>query len=193
VIRLAVVHYQEGPLQGGEYDDLQEPGLEERDEYVGEQQNPNDRPYCGEGEDRIQDVPGKSKRRLRLDSKKVVGIDFDGTVTADPRFFRDLVARLRKAGSKVHLITGRSYVDKAEVDRYCDLYGLNFSAKHFYPLPYRSDWVGWDTLLEVRIGSWKAKVLSDLNAEAMIEDNDVFISQIVARLPTITVLKPVGG
>lgn len=200
MLRLSVVHAPVGPEEGpGLDDDIQEPGLEERDMYYGPSKYESEFPYGGKGEDREYDVPGKKQRAVKrteaeiLSEKSVVGIDFDGTVTADPKFFRELTEKLRSSGVAVHLITGRSYVEQEEVEAYCKMHSLNFSEKHYYPLPYRHDWIGWDTLVEVRIGSWKAKILDEIKAEAMIEDNCVFIDQIIKRLPNITVLRPVGG
>jgi hypothetical protein len=177
-------------------DDIQETNIEDAHMYTGPEKYEMWDPYGGGGEDREYDVPGRKKSPKKssvFEGKSVVGIDFDGTVTADPGFFKKLVRELRGAGSRVHLITGRSAAERAEVEEYCSRHGLKFDGVHYYPIPYHHDWVAWDTLLEVRIGSWKARVLDDIGAEVMIEDNPVFIRQIVRRNPGIYALMPVGG
>jgi len=195
MIRLSVVHAPVGPTQGpGLDEDLQTPNIERNHQYVGEEKYEIWAPYGGGGEDREQDVPGLRKKPLKKASRgSRVAIDFDGTITLDPRFFRMLVDSIRSTGGRAYLLTGRSVLDKDYVEKFVSRYGMKFHEMHFYPIPYRYDWVAWDLLLGVRVGAWKAKVLAQLGADAVIDDNPVYIGQIIKRLPNILVLRPIGG
>lgn len=199
MLRLSVVHAPVGPQEGpGLDDDIQSTDKEDSAMYTGPQKDESF--GTGGGDDSSNDVknPGSDDSPWHGVSamnlpRSVVGIDFDGTVTADPRFFSRLVAGLHEKGCKAYLITGRPYTERDNVESYCKRYALEFDAYYFYPFPYRHTSDGVDAILELKIGSWKADVLSSIKANLMIEDSDVFISQIVSRLPRITVMKPVGG
>ena len=198
MIRLSVVHAPVGPQMGpGLDDDIQEPGIEDDCMYTGESKYDMWDPYGGQGENREYDVPGKKREKRPskgiLDGKKCIAIDFDGTVTADPHFFKDLVASLKKSGSKVYLVTGRSALEREDVESYCSTRGLKFDAIHFYPVPYKFDVASWDALTDSRIGMWKAEILKELGADVMIDDNDIYIRIVASRLPEMMILKPVCG
>lgn len=195
MLRLSVVHAPVGPQEGPGLDENIQSEEESKVMYTGPQKddmfNGSD-VTNGDDPEKSDDSPWHGVETM-LKPRGVVGIDFDGTVTADPWFFSRLVAGLRSKGWGVYLITGRSSKEEGDVISYCKRYAMAFDAYYFYPIPYRYDPNGRDAILEVRIGSWKADVLSNIKANVMIEDNDVFIRQIVSRLPRITVMKPVGG
>lgn len=195
MIRLAVVHTRVGPQEGPGLDEsLQSTNIEKEHEYVGEEIYETILPYGGGGEDREQDVPGIRRRPKKKAARgSRVAIDFDGTITLDPRFFKGLVNSIRTAGGRAYLVTGRSVLDKEYVEKFISRYGIKFHEKYFYPIQYRFDWIAWDILRDARIGAWKAKVLSELGIDAVIDDNPIYINQIIKKLPNILVLRPIGG
>lgn len=191
MLRLSVVHSPVGPQQGpGLDEDLQSPGLEDSVMYPGASVFEWWKPYGGYGEDREQDVPGKGHAPRR---KAVYAIDFDGTVTLDPVFFRKLTRDVAAAGGECHLVTGRPEAERPQVVRYLKAYNIEFSGMHFYPVPYHRDWVAWDALMDARVGAWKARVIEEIGADVMVDDNPVYAARVVKRLPGITVLSPSGG
>jgi hypothetical protein len=160
--------------------------------YVGPEPFQSWSPYGGAGEE--DNEPGQKMPPPREDSKKsCIGIDFDGTLTLDPRFFKKLVDNVRVSGGKCYLITGRSHLEKSEVESYLKLHGIRFDGIYFYPIAYYYDRIAWDSLLGSRIGVWKAKILSELGADVMIDNDPIIVSRIVEKMPKILVLKPVGG
>jgi len=198
-MKLAVVHAPVGPQKGPGLDEnLQSPGIEDAHMYPGPRKYDYWDPYGGQGNDNFDETsinPSRKKRRKqRKDSKaRKVAIDFDGTITAAPWVIKKFMQAVIADGGECHLVTGRPIEERAFVDEFTNRYGMKFSHKHFYPIAYKYSWVGWDTLLDVRIGRWKAGLLDELGIDVVVDDNDVYIQQIVSRLPNIFVLKPIGG
>lgn len=199
MFKLAVVHSPVGPQKGPGLDDnLQSPGLEDSHMYSGPRKYDYWDPYGGQGNDYFDETsidPRRKRRRKKKHDPRAsnVAIDFDGTITAAPRLIGQFMKSVAAAGGKCHLVTGRPYTDADLVMDFVNRYGMNFAEYHFYPIAYRIDWISWDTLLDVRIGRWKAGVLEKIKADVVVDDNLIHIDQIIKHLPGIFVLRPIGG
>lgn len=184
MIRLAVVHSPVGPTKGpGLDEDIQAPGLENEFTDTGHQKFDSFFPYGGQG----KDLPNVTDPKIRPS----IGIDFDGTITEDPEFFKDLIKNLVKHKGRCYLVTARPIQEKSIVEGYCKRYGLNFDSMHFFPIGYNYNIENWDPKNDIILGNWKAKVLNRLNADAMIEDNQTYINIIKDKCPNIIMFRPV--
>jgi hypothetical protein len=205
MLRFSVVHAPNGPTQGPGLDFTEQtPLIEESHSYYGPQKYNVEFPYGG-GPDNIDGTNAKipkkrikERDRVRKPRSKKPGItniaiDFDGTITADPAHFKRLIDKASGLGHKCHLVTGRPDGEAEYVKRFCSMHGIKFSSMNFYPIPYKFNWVAWDTLMDVRIGSWKATKIEALGATVVFDDNPIHIKQIVKRVPNIYALTPVGG
>ena len=199
MFKLAVVHSPVGPQMGPGLDvDIQMPGLEDSHMYSGPRKYDYWDPYGGQGRDHFDETsidPRRRKRRKKKHDPRAsnVAIDFDGTITAAPRVIKQFMKSVQDAGGKCYLVTGRPYTDENKVKEFTGRYGMSFAECHFYPIAYRKDWINWDTLLDVRIGRWKAGILEKLKADVVVDDNLIHIDQIIKHLPDIFVLRPIGG
>jgi len=189
MLRFAVVHAPAGPLEGpGLYENIQTPGLESEYMYTGDLPGEWYTSYeKGDIDERQQrpKVPGTHNIK--------VAFDFDGTLTKDPKTFQRLIHKIVAGGGKAYLVTGRCDLDKNEVLAFCKMHRLKFHETHFYPIPYRSNWIRWDGTLEVRIGMWKAKMLKKIGVDIVIDDSPIHIRQIRKVLKNILILIPCGG
>ena len=188
MIRLAVVHSPVGPTKGPGLDEsIQAPGLENEYSDTGHQKFDSFFPYGGQG----KDLPQVRDPEIKKNEKPSVGIDFDGTITEDPEFFKGLIKEVVKKKGKCYLITARPIKDKKYVEGYCKEHGLEFDGMHFFPISYEYKADTWGDSNFVILGSWKAKVLNRLNANAMIDDNQIFIDIIKKKCSKVMVFKPI--
>lgn len=199
MLKFSVVHVQPGPMRGDPV--LYEPdhlsGIEEAHQYVGPMKFDSFFPYGGPGvgkeDEKEPKVDRKNKPRVvvKENPKIVAAVDFDLTLADFPSSLGDALKRAAKSGFEFHLVTGRMEKERCGIEIFCRRHGVVFSSMDFYPLPYRLDYLGRDLLMDARIGSWKAKRISELGATVAIDDNAIHIGQIVRRIPGIVVLKPV--
>jgi hypothetical protein len=195
MLRLAVVHQQPGPQRGPGLYESDRPGGEAQHSYVGNGVWDWEKPYeKGDIDYRQQrDKPRKKKRDKASRGNIKVAIDFDGTITSNPRAFKRLVDKITKGGGKAYLVTGRPHAESEEVLSYCKRYGLKFKSHHFYPLHYEFDWIKWDDSIDAKIGAWKAKEMRSIGIDIAIDDNPIHTMQIKRHVPNILVLTPIGG
>ena len=198
MLKLAVIHGPEGPTQTMEGPDMVS-GVEEAAMYWGP------KPYSRSLEETpTPEIPEKGprleKRRSpsgvvvkRVPKKASIVFDYDGTVTSDPKWFAKEIASLMGKGYKCHLVTGRPPNEWHVVDAFCKLHGMKFSSINLYPFPYEFDWVKWDSLLDARIGAWKAGQVRELNATIIVDDNPIHIDRMMRGNPGIIALCPIGG
>ncbi len=66
-----------------------------------------------------------------------LGIDIDGTITADPLFFRARASAILKGGGEVHVVSSRSPEARVETEAELREYGVRYSTLHL--LPHISD------------------------------------------------------
>lgn len=71
--------------------------------------------------------------RLAAEVPGPIGLDMDGTITADPAFFARLARFVRERGQAVHVVTSRSPLGEAETRQ--ELAGLGLAVDFLYPLP----------------------------------------------------------
>ena len=71
--------------------------------------------------------------RLAVDVTGPLGLDMDGTITADPVFFARLARIVRGRGQAVHVVTSRSPLGAAETRQ--ELAGLGLAFDFLYLLP----------------------------------------------------------
>ncbi len=60
-----------------------------------------------------------------------LGLDIDGTITADPKLFAEICTHCRESGGQVHIVTARSEAGRAETVKEMRDYGLAFDKLHF--------------------------------------------------------------
>ena len=60
-----------------------------------------------------------------------LGLDVDGTITADPELFAEISTHCRKHGGQVHIVTSRSEVGRKETVKELRGYGIQFDDIHF--------------------------------------------------------------
>lgn len=200
MLKLAVVHAPTGPTQnhGLEAPDMLS-GVEEAAMFWGT------KPYSRALEEApAQEIPDKGPRLekgrtpsgvvvRRVPKKASIVFDYDGTITSDPKWFAKEVAALMEKGYQCHLVTGRPPNEWHIVKAFCEMYGMKFSSFNLYPFPYEFDWVKWDSLLDARIGAWKAGRIRELGASVVVDDHPIHIDRIIKGNPNIVVLCPVGG
>lgn len=189
MLRLSVVHSPSGPQMGpGLDDDIQSPGLEERHLYTGPNKFDYWNPYDNGGENERQQDPIKE-----LKSCKVLAMDYDSTVLLDPRFCKKLIDALRSRGTKVYLLTGRSKSESSDSVAFMSRHSISFDGDYFYPVTYDRTSASWDMLMDSRISLWKERVLEELKADTVIDNNLAFLTHLARRNPGITALMPYGG
>ena len=62
-----------------------------------------------------------------------LGLDIDGTITADPSFFANISRLVLKRGGNVHVVSSRSPEGRLETMEELAEYGIRFSALHLLP------------------------------------------------------------
>lgn len=198
MLRLAVVMKQVGPLNDYGLEGPDQSGIDDKAMFVGTL------PYGASYEsntdtNKKEDPRGKSEKdksgvKVTRKPKRQGGIaiDFDGTLTLDPKWFKSEIDRASGAGVRCHLVTGRPEAERGIVEDFCRMYGIKFASMNFYPRPYKYSKDTWDALMDVEIGAWKSKCISDLKADVVVDDNEIYISQIAKGNPGILILKPVG-
>ena len=122
-----------------------------------------------------------------------VMVDFDGTITLDPRRFSQAIKHAMKHGCEFHLVTGRPESQRKNVSGYCRMHGMEFSSMHFYPVEYSFKHSISESFMDSRIGNWKGKVAAQLRADAVIDDSLTCISRIKHFVPLIVALRAIGG
>ena len=203
MLKFAIVNVQPGPGRDiGLYEPDHLTGIEQAHMYFGPQKYDSEFPYGGPGvgkEDEVEPkVPSKDKKPkgkvlVKKMPKIVAAIDFDGTVTMNPRGFKRVIDKASKAGCECHLVTGRPINKRAEVEQYCKRYGIKFASMNFHPVPYDFESIRWDMLLDVRIGAWKARKFAELGINVAVDDNPIHIAQFMRKIPGLLVLKPLEG
>ena len=63
----------------------------------------------------------------------LLGLDIDGTITANPPYFAKLAAQVRMDGGTVHVVTSRSQLAARETMDELRTYRLQFDQIHFLP------------------------------------------------------------
>jgi hypothetical protein len=153
-------------------------------------------PYSDRNNDPSCD-PGEKKEDAGIfdpndiGESKVVGIDFDGTLALNPEFFAGLMSKIREAGGKCLLITGRPESEKERVQSVLDPAGIKFDEEHYFPSEYTleqyfADSKNWDE----KLGEWKVGVISKTGVDIMIDDTQIIIDLIEKELPDVLVLQP---
>ena len=195
MLKFSVVFTQPGPQkEPGLFQDFDLENLEKEHQYLGTPGPGEDNNGKGdedlrqdkEKEDPVRDEPCK----LAGLSGMRVAVDYDGTLTSNPRAFKKFLSRLARAGSKIYLVTGRPESGRKEIEAFVKTYGFRFDGMFFYPHPYHHDWISWDINMDARVGLWKGKVLKDLGADIIIDDNLVYVNQILKFMPGILALMP---
>jgi hypothetical protein len=139
-------------------------------------------PYGDAGINKPPVKPEKKKKKI------IVGIDFDGTVTSEPRAFSDITNRIMLNGDECHLITGRPKSEASKVKQFCDLYNIKFSSMKFYPKEYK--YMGPNPMVDADVAVWKGAICKDLGAHIMIDDNYVYAMAINKANPNIVIVRP---
>ncbi len=62
-----------------------------------------------------------------------LGLDIDGTITADPAFFGSRASAVLKAGGEVHIVSSRSPESRLETAAELRDLGINYSALYLLP------------------------------------------------------------
>lgn len=62
-----------------------------------------------------------------------IGLDIDGTITADTDYFAELAASTLAEGGEVHVVTSRDEQARNETTAELKGYGLRYTALHFIP------------------------------------------------------------
>ena len=213
MLKFAVVHSPAGPGKGPGLDHTdQVPNIERSHQYTGAEKYESFFPYGGGGADHIdgsnakleekdENVKKNNKKKNRKPSgvkvkkgpkrRACIGIDFDGTITADPDKFRKIINAARDSGATCHLVTGRPKEESDYVKGFCKSYGLEFESMNFYPVAYKYDPATWDMMMDSRIGVWKGEVLNYLSADIHVDDNMIQLSEISKKMPGIKLFTPV--
>ena len=186
MLKFSVVH---APLNG-------EPGLEPdyMDPFDVDNAMYQGKTETSYGDAGVSELPKTSKPEKKKKKKKLVaGIDFDGTVTLEPRAFKSIIDRIIAEGGECHLITGRPDAESKEVKAYCDMYGLRFTSMKFYPVHYKFSVIDYDPAIDVKIAKWKAETLNKISADVMVDDSYIYAMAMVKHAPNVLILKPMLG
>ena len=62
-----------------------------------------------------------------------LGLDIDGTITADPVFFKDWASSVLKIGGEVHVVSSRSAEARVETMTELRELGIRYSTLHLLP------------------------------------------------------------
>jgi hypothetical protein len=199
MLRLAVVMIQPGPMEDYGENTPDQSGIEEGalffDDLPYSQSYTQDKARNGKRDDPMpEEKNGKSGVKVKRAPKRQgsIAIDFDGTLTLDPAWFKNQIDTVTAQGSECHLVTSRPLSESGYVKDFCNLHGIKFASMNFYPGHYTYVKENWDVLMDVQLGAWKAKRIAELKADAVIDDNEIHISQIAKGNPGILILKPVG-
>jgi hypothetical protein len=198
MLKFSIVFTQPGPQkEPGLFQDFDIENLEREHQYQGTPGNGEEND--GKGDENLQQedidpekaIKDVSVRKGGMSGMKIA-VDYDGTLTLNPAVFKKLLSRLAKAGTKLYLVTGRPEVERDQIESFVKTYGMKFDKMFFYPIAYKYNGISWDITRDIRIGRWKAKVVKDLHADVIIDDNPIYISQVLKSVPEILVLMPRG-
>ena len=70
-----------------------------------------------------------------------LGLDIDGTITADPVFFRERTSAVIKNGGEVHVVSSRSPEARLETVTELSELGIRYSTLHLLPHISAAQWL----------------------------------------------------
>lgn len=123
---------------------------------------------------------------------QLVALDFDGTITADPKFFAELSKGLASFGAIIIILTGRRWSESQFLLKYLYNNGIVFDLISMYPKEY-PDCKIKDEKLEEEIGSWKEFIIRRLGISVVIDDSDIYAKKILSSNPNVLLLKPINN
>lgn len=142
-------------------------------------------------EEPISEEEKKEIEKTACLKDRLVALDFDGTITANPKFFSELSKSLIFFGCKIIILTGRRWSEGAILLQYLRDNGIMFDSIAMFPDEYPDSQIK-DELLEEKIGIWKSCMVKIFGVSIVIDDSDIYAKWILSVNPNILLLKPIN-
>lgn len=120
-----------------------------------------------------------------------VGLDIDGTITANPRLFRDIALEVQERGDRIHVISTRSRIGRPETIAELSDLGILYDFLFLTPSPDAPDYVapprpmnGYDAML------WQKVAYAQRNGLRAMFDDDEQVIELFRRHAREIIVNP---
>ncbi|MEC9357155.1 MAG: HAD family hydrolase [Pseudomonadota bacterium] len=121
-----------------------------------------------------------------------VGIDIDGTITAAPRLFAEMIGRVRNVGGRVHIVSSRSPQARDDTVAELSSLGIAFDALHLL-----KPWAERKTPCSLERLDWyeqylwqKVEYAQENDLSTFFDDDPKVVGLFLAYAPEVRIVRP---